>query len=229
MTSTGGEHWPLFGLCVRTPRLELRVVDEPTAYELVDLASSGIHPPELMPFTDPWTDDPEGERQQNSLRHYWRMRAEFSAKKWMLEMAVREDGELVGAQAITAEHFAARRVVSSGSWLALRHQGRGIGKEMRAAILHLAFAGLGANRCESGAFENNPSSRSVSRALGYEENGDEIALQRGVPTRLVRYKLERAEWERQRRDDIVIEGLEPALPMFGLSSSQGEGPAVGST
>lgn len=207
----------------------MRVVDEPTAYELIDLASSGIHPPEVMPFTFPWTDEPDGERQQNSLRHYWRVRAEFRPEKWMLEFAVRADGELVGAQGLHTENFPVRRVASSGSWLALRHQGRGIGKEMRAAILHFAFAGLGATRCESAAFENNPASRGVSTALGYEENGDEIALQRGTPARLVRYKIERSEWERRRREDIVIEGLDRALPMFGLNSSLVEEPADGST
>lgn len=229
MATRGDDHWPLFGITVRTPRLELRVVDEPTAYELIELASSGVHPPELMPFTFPWTDEPDGERQQNSLRHYWRVRAEFRPEKWMLELAVRVDGELVGAQGLHSENFPARRVASSGSWLAMRHQGKGIGKEMRAAILHFAFSGLGATRCESAAFENNPASRGVSKALGYEENGDEIALQRGLPARLVRYKIDRVDWEPRRRDDIVIYGLERALPMFGLSSSQDEEPAAAST
>lgn len=226
MTSAWEEHWPLFGLSVRTPRLELRVVDEPTAFELLDLASAGIHPPELMPFTFPWTDEPDGLRQQNSLRHYWRIRAEFSPEKWMLEMGVRVDGELVGAQALHAQGFHQTRVASSGSWLALRHHGKGIGKEMRAAILHLAFVGLGAVRCESAAFENNASSRGVSRSLGYEENGDSIELQRGEPARMVRYKLERSVWEKRRRDDIVIEGLESALPMFSLSPTPPEATAA---
>ena len=30
-----------------------------------------------------------------------------------------------------------------------------------------------------------------------------------------RFKLERVDWERRRRDDIVIENLEPCLPLFG--------------
>jgi RimJ/RimL family protein N-acetyltransferase len=229
MTPTWEEHWPLFGLRVRTPRLELRVIDEPTAFELVDLASTGIHPPELMPFTFPWTDEPDGVRQQNSLRHYWRVRADFAAEKWVLAFAVRRDGELVGSQGLHADNFPLTRVASSGSWIAQRYQGQGIGKEMRAAILHLAFEGLGAVRCESAAFENNPSSRGVSLSLGYVENGDEIKLQRGQPARMVRYKLERSAWERQRRDDIVIDGLDRALPMFGITSARHEGRAGGST
>ena len=229
MPSSWDEHWPLFALTVRTPRVELRVVNEPTAFDLVDLASTGIHSPDLMPFTHPWTDDPEGVRQQNSLRHYWRVRAEFATEKWMIEMSVRADGELVGSQAITAEQFPTRRVVSSGSWLAQRYHGRGIGKEMRAAIVHLAFEGLGAVRCESAAFENNAASRRVSESLGYVENGDEIALQRGKPARLIRYKLERSTWEEQRRDDIVIDGLDRVLPMLGLSDPPGGEPEAEST
>lgn len=229
MAETADEHWPLFGLSVRTPTIELRIIDESTAYELLDLASSGIHPPEFMPFTFPWTDEPDGLRQQNSLRHYWRTRAEVSPDKWMLEFAVRADGELVGSQALTAESFPTLRVAASGSWLAQRYQGRGIGKEMRAAIVHLAFAGLDARRCESAAFEDNEASRHVSRAVGYEENGDEIGLRRGEPARLIRYKLERSAWEERRRDDIVIEGLERALPMLGLSSPPNGAPGVAST
>lgn len=223
------QYWPLFGIRVRTPRLELRGIDEPTAYALVDLASSGIHPPEFMPFTYPWTDEPDGARQQNSLRHYWRTRAEFSPEKWMLELGVWVGDELVGSQAITAEQFVSRRVVSSGSWIAQRHQGKGIGKEMRSAIVHLAFEGLGASRCESAAFEDNLASRGVSKAVGYEENGDDIALRRGLPARLVRYKLERSAWERTRRDDVFIENLEPALALFGLNQAPDGAPGGAST
>jgi hypothetical protein len=38
------------------------------------------------------------------------------------------------------------------SWLAPGQRGRGIGEEVRAAVLHLAFAGLGAREAESDAF-----------------------------------------------------------------------------
>lgn len=57
------------------------------------------------------------------------------------------------------------RQVSTASWLGLHHQRQGIGTEMRAAVLHLAFAGLGAVDALSGAFEDNPSSFSVSEKL----------------------------------------------------------------
>jgi hypothetical protein len=52
----------------------------------------------------------------------------------------------MGVQDLIANDFGTLREVSSGSFIGLKHQGHGIGKEMRAAVLHLAFAGLGADQ-----------------------------------------------------------------------------------
>ncbi|EQD45135.1 GCN5-related N-acetyltransferase, partial [mine drainage metagenome] len=70
---------------------------------------------------------------------------------------------------------------STGSWLGREHQGRGFGKEMRAAILHLGFATLGAEEALTSAFSDNPASIRVTRGLGYEENGTWRAARRGRP------------------------------------------------
>jgi RimJ/RimL family protein N-acetyltransferase len=88
---------------------------------------------------------------------------------------------------------------------------------MRAAVLELAFAGLGAERATSGAWEDNPASLRVSQALGYVENGDDIMARRGLPARQIRLLLHRQVWEQHRRPDIRIHGLEPCLPMFGVA------------
>ena len=48
---------PLFGLRIRTPRLELRLPTESELNELYELAAAGIHPPGEMPFGVAWTDD----------------------------------------------------------------------------------------------------------------------------------------------------------------------------
>jgi hypothetical protein len=48
---------PLYGLRVRTPRLELRLPTEAELVELYEVAAAGIHPPEEMPFGVAWTDD----------------------------------------------------------------------------------------------------------------------------------------------------------------------------
>ncbi len=57
--------------------------------------------------------------------------------------------------------------MASGSWLTASAQGRGIGVEMRAAVLHLAFAGLGALEALTSAWEDNVASQRVSLRLGY--------------------------------------------------------------
>jgi RimJ/RimL family protein N-acetyltransferase len=208
-------HWPLFRLRVRTPRLELRYPDDDDIVVLADLAAKGVHSADFMPFAHPWTDVPSPEQERASLQHHWHTRATWTAAEWHLPMATVVDGAIVGVQAMIGRNFAATRTVGTGSWLGVDHQGKGVGKEMRAAILHLAFAGLGAVRAESGAWHDNRPSLGVSRALGYEENGDEVALRRDVADRQIRLVLRRDRWEQSRRDDIEIIGLEPCLSMFG--------------
>ena len=115
-----------------------------------------------------------------------------------------------------AKDFPALRTVSTGSWLGREYQGRGLGKEMRSAILHLAFAGLGAAEAYSGAFDDNEASLATSRSLGYVENGHELALRRGHPDRVINMRLDRTQWAALGRDDIEIEGLEACLDLFGL-------------
>jgi RimJ/RimL family protein N-acetyltransferase len=118
-----------------------------------------------------------------------------------------------------AKSFTRLRTVETGSWLGRQYQGQGLGKEIRAAILHLAFEGLGAVEAMSGAFHDNHASLATSKSLGYAENGDRLMLRRNRPDRIIDLKLDRATWESRRRDDIEIEGLEACLEMFGAISS----------
>jgi RimJ/RimL family protein N-acetyltransferase len=207
--------WPFFDLRVRTPRLELRLGTDADLLALAELAAAGIHDPDFMPFGFPWSDLPPDERGRSVLQFNWRQRAGLTPDDWSLDFVTVVDGKVVGTQGITARQFAILKVVHTGSWLGRAHQGTGIGKEMRAAVLHFAFAGLGAARAESGAWEDNHPSLGVSRALGYTEDGDEILPRRGIASRQIRLKLGRTDWETNRRDDIVIEGLEPCLPLLG--------------
>jgi hypothetical protein len=55
---------------------------------------------------------------------------------------------------------------------------------MRAAILHLAFDGLGAKEASSDAFVDNHGSNAISRGLGYEPNRSEWATRQGKPALL---------------------------------------------
>lgn len=215
-TRVTNEWWPLFGLRIRTPRLELRPPDDADLAGIVELVEGGIHPPEEMPFSEPWTELDPPELQRSSLQYHWRLRAEWTAQNWHLPFGVWENGRLVGQQDLEARHFAVRRTVDTGSWVGMAHQGRGVGKEMRAAVLHLAFAGLGAERAETEAFVDNPASIAVTRSLGYEPNGDGIHDRKGRPATMVRYSLSRERWQARRRVDITVDGLEACRPMFGI-------------
>lgn len=207
--------WPLFDLRIRTPRLELRPDWDEGLAKLADLAAAGIHDPAFMPFTTPWSDAAPDHRARSVFQWSWKHRAELTPEKWSVSFLVTFDGQIVGTQGVLAEHFATLRVVETGSWLGLSYQGLGIGKEMRGAVLRFAFDGLGARAARSGAFENNAASLAVSRALGYEDNGESWQLRRDDPGRILHLQLTRERWEEHRPGyPIEIEGLAPCLPLL---------------
>ncbi len=210
-------HWPLFDVRITTPRLELAPPDQATALALIDLAAQGIHDPGFMPFMVPWTAVESPRRERESFQYYARCWADWKPEAWDLPFAVRCEGELVGVQGIKANDFARRHTFETGSWLGQAHQGAGLGQEMRAAVVHFGFEGLGAWRAETSAFHDNHSSLGVTRAIGYEPNGDELMVRGDLDQAelMLDFKLERAQWQRRRRDDIVIAGLEPCLDFFG--------------
>ena len=209
-------YWPLFDLQLRTPRLELRLPTDDDLVELAALAARGIHDPAAMPFEHPWTDLPPGELERGLFQWNWRGRSEWTPDDWRVTLAVFSDGAVVGAQDVGAREFARRRAVVTGSWLGRAHQGQGIGKEMRAAVLHLAFAGLEAEWAESAAFLDNPASIAVSRGVGYDDNGLGVEVRRGAPALQQRFLMSRARWHSNRRDEITIEGLDRCRSMFGV-------------
>ncbi len=212
------QHWPLFGLRVRTPRLELRYPTDENVAEIAERSvTEGVHDPSFMPFTIEWTDVPPPLQQQRSLQHHWRLRADWQPSSWSCNFVVVVDGQIVGTQSAGAQDFAQLRSVLTGSFLLQPYQGKGVGTEMRAAILHFAFAGLGAELAQTGAWADNHQSLGVTRKLGYEFEGRRRMLSRGAPREMTGFRLTRDAWEAHRRDDISIEGLEPCLEMFGVS------------
>jgi len=132
--------------------------------QLASLAAAGIHDRAEMPFAVPWTDAASPQLERNLLQYAWRNRAEWTADHWVAQFSIFLAGQLVGEQTVKADRFAETGTVSSGSWLGRAWQGQGIGKEMRAAMLHLVFAGLGAARAESDAWHDNHAS--IARKSG---------------------------------------------------------------
>jgi RimJ/RimL family protein N-acetyltransferase len=210
--------WPFFDLAVRTPLLELRIPTDEMLVGLAGVITAGIHEPSWMPFDDPpWTDESSPDRERSWMQRQWGARTTITPGEWRLRFAVVLGGRAVGMQDLFATSFPALRTVATYSWLGQRHQGQGIGKEMRAAVLHLAFEGFGAQRAASDAFDDNLASAGVSRALGYAENGREWALRRGAAAPMQRFLLTREEWPPRRRDDISLVGVEACQALLGLT------------
>jgi RimJ/RimL family protein N-acetyltransferase len=203
---------PLYALRLRTPRLALRLPTQEELDALHEVALAGVHPPEFMPFTVAWTDEPE---LGTFLEYHETRRRDWSPGAWHLELGVWLEGEPVGVQAMESENFAGTRVVGTGSWLGQRFHGRGIGTEMRTAVLELAFRELGAEAARSGAIDGNAASLRVSEKLGYRQIGRGTVSPRGVEVGHTDVELRREDWNPP--FEVEIAGLEPCLPLLGLS------------
>jgi RimJ/RimL family protein N-acetyltransferase len=210
--------WPFFDLRVTTPRLELVPIDDEVGTELALLAAKGVHDPGYMPFSLPWTDAPSPLLERSSMQFYWRTRADMTPASWMLNFGVVAEGKVVGSTGFITKDFPTLRVFETGSWLGLEHQGKGIGKEMRVANLQLGFEGWGARLATTAAWDDNGPSLGVTRHLGYTENGHSHGVRRSEPGRLLRFEMTREYFDANlRRDDIVLHGVEPCLPLLGLA------------
>jgi RimJ/RimL family protein N-acetyltransferase len=127
------------------------------------------------------------------------------------------DGRAIGTQGVSAKDFATTREVETGSWLGEEFQRRGYGFEQRAAVLEFAFRGLEAHAATSGALLHNVASQRISEKLGYRVTGTREIAPRGEPVLHYDYRIERDEWRCP--IPVEIEGLTPALPLFGVTRS----------
>lgn len=211
--------YPLLGVRVRTPRLELHAATDDLLDELAEVVRDGKTHAEPPPYDDPmsfYENDPDV-RVAKWLRAIWRGRGRVEPEAWRLYFVVMVDGRPVGEQTLSGVDFATLGTVTTFSWLSADLRGRGLGREMREAILHLAFAGLEAKEAASDAFVDNEGSNAVSRGLGYAPNGSEWATRQGRPALLNRWRLTREGWERGRRDDIDLEGVDACRAWLPLS------------
>jgi RimJ/RimL family protein N-acetyltransferase len=206
---------------VVTPVLRLRGATDELLERLVPIVRDGVVRADEAPFDDPmslYDDSPR--REWRWMRAIWAARARVEPDWWRLCFVVEVDEQLVGMQDLIGEAFPSFGAVSTFSWLAPSARRRGLGQEMRAAILHLAFDGFGAREATSEAFLDNDASNAVSRSLGYEDNGLAWATRRDQPAQLHRWRLTRERWEPNRRTDITIAGLQQCLPVLGLQNPE---------
>lgn len=208
-------HWPVYGLRLRTPRLELRLPGLAELDDLAQLSADGVHDPSWTPFLVPWTDLPPAERARSVMQYHWRSLADWTPQDWSLNLAVFLDGVVVGTQGLSGRDFAIVGEVSTGSWLGQRYQGQGIGTEMRAAVLHLAFAGLDAESAISGAIVGNAASAAVSAKLGYQPNGLVRVRARDALGYEQRFALDRDGWQQHCTVPVGISGPGRCRAQFG--------------
>jgi RimJ/RimL family protein N-acetyltransferase len=206
----------MFDIRLATADLELRHLTE------ADLGTlAAILPPDVeqdpAATAYPGLDDA---RNRGVVVHqgYWHGRGTWTPESWALSFGVFGDGALLGYQGLEGDDFARLRTVDSSSFLVPGARGRGLGKQMRAAVLSLAFGPLGARFAVTSAWHDNHASLGVSRALGYVDNGVS-AHRRGegvgemVHLRLTRDAWLSSGWPAQ----VTVAGVEECLPFFGLA------------
>lgn len=209
--------WPPYALRVVAGDLTLTVLREADVPELVELVLEGIHDPARMPFIFPWTDAPAEELPANYMRYVGRVIAGQSTDEVNLQLVVRRAGEVVGIQALEGESFHVTRTLETGSWLARRVHGHGIGTRMRQAICALAFDHLDAERITSSAFVDNPASLAVSRKVGYLPNGRHWGAPRGEVAEEHRLLLTPDTFVRG--DPVEVSGVAPLRRFLGLDDA----------
>lgn len=207
--------WPLFGLRLDTAMATLRCATEDDVCGLAGALPTDL---ELDPSLPCHTGLAEPRhRAIGELQQYWRRMGAWTAESWKIPFAVEVDGHLVGTQTLEGEAFPRLRVVDTASWLVAHARGRGVGREMRAAVLHLAFDQLGAVAAVSSAWHDNHASLGVSRSLGYVDNGYELHARGERVDRIRRMILTADRWPTVVRPAVTVAGLDDCLPLFGLA------------
>lgn len=186
---------PFDTLRVLSRSVTLAYPDESLAERLATLAREPIHAEGFMPFQNHWSHAPGDVRAERVREHLARSREEVTPDDWSLPMVVlNEHREVIGCQSLTARGFGLMGTLTTGSWLASRHQGRGYGTLMRRAALALAFSGLHAAKAHTVARADNTASLRVTEKIGYRKvaEGTHVYLGEEVPT--VGYEMTRDQW-----------------------------------
>lgn len=186
---------------------------------LADLAAHGVHGDDEMPFLQPWTRTPPERFHLQYLQHHWGVRSRFAPGAWDLDLAVRHDGELVGSQGVTTRDFLATRIGETGSWLARRFQGCGIGTLMRQTLCAFLFDHLDFEQITSSAFADNPASNRVSTKVGYRANGVQRVPRNGTWVASNEYLL--TPDALVRGPELTVTGVVSVRRLIGLERDAG--------
>jgi RimJ/RimL family protein N-acetyltransferase len=208
---------PVLGLRIAAGPIELRGITDDLLGPLADLAVAGISSPGGPPFLAPWKTEPPQDLPRFFAQYYWRLRADFNPERWTAPLAVLWHGEPAGVQELFADKYLVNRTTETGSWLTRRFQGRGIGTAIRQVIAAFAFDQLDAHRVVSTAFSDNAASVSVSRKVGFTENGADTWAREGKLVPHLRFLLLSGNLVRYEHP-LAVTGLGAFRRSIGLDS-----------
>lgn len=203
--------WPIFDLWLRCREVELRPVREADLPELAALEPDDYDLDPRLAMLPGLTE--RQNRQRLFHQGYWRALGTWSPQSWVLHLAARLDGALIGVQTLEGEDFPELRTVDSASWLTPAVRGRGLGVAMRTAVLGLAFDHLGALAAITSATLDNQASLGVSRRIGYLDNGFGFVHSRAGRVMLQHLRLPVENWTHS--DEVEAGGVDPCRPWFG--------------
>ena len=205
----------MFNIRLATADLKLRHLTEADLACLADLLPADV---EQNPDSTTYA-GLTAARNRGAVVHqdYWRALGSWRPQSWALNFGVFRDGQLIGNQGVEGDDFQVLRTVDSFSFLAIEARGRGWGKQMRAAVLALAFGSLGAQFAITSAWTDNRASLGVSRALGYVDNGVTVHRRGDGAGQMRHLRLSRDTWLASRcPQQVTVTGVQECMPYFGL-------------
>lgn len=208
--------WPVLGLRLTTADLLLRPA---VGDDVVALGAAVPADLELDPASARYAVTEGANRCAAIVQGIWRAWGTWTAEAWNLPFTVVHDGVVVGSQSLEGERFGVVRTVDTASWLVSSVRGRGFGRQMRTAVLTLAFEHLGAEAAITSAWHDNYASLGVSRRLGYLDNGLELhpRLERGETARdeMLHLRITKQEWLAREQLPVTVVGVGGCLPYLG--------------
>ena len=214
------DYWPLFGLRLHAGELTLRPMTE------ADLDLLARRLPDDVEQDPDFPRIPGGDARMRRgtvlCQFYWKAWGTWRPEDWRLGFVVLAGGEIIGVQDLEARDFRTLRTVETSSYLFESARGRGHGTLMRRAVLALGFGPLEAQAANTSTWRDNAASLGVSRALGYQPNGEHLHPRDGGADVMVHLRLRRDEWlAGPGGAGITISGFDPCRPFFGLASEVG--------
>jgi len=211
--------WPLFDLRIEAADLELRVMRESDLQLVSDSLPDDV---EIDPTSTTYPGYDERMKRSVSVHQgYWKSFGNWRPEAWRLGFVVTNQGRLIGFQELEGNDFLRLGTVDSSSFLIPEFRGLGLGKQMREAVLTLAFGPLEAQSAITEAWHDNYASLGVSQSLGYRPNGEGMHRRGESVDVMIHLRLLRSDWFAQGLGNRVkISGFEACRPLFGLGADQ---------